>query len=128
MFIAHINSSGQIEQLNTGVNYALAGVMTVLIAAPDEEQKLFALTPKDDLPSLATKFWVQDCAKQLEPHVSNLIEQNLLRASLSPVSRSVSFSCLMDNNKKLMFAFSVQVQTHPGVMPIQQSQVPSSAN
>jgi hypothetical protein len=98
----------------------MTGVLTVIVTAPDDDQKLFPLIPVEDRPKLMSKAWVQATMTELQVALNQIIEQTLLRLHLYPQAQVVQPGGAVDQNGKLVYTFQVPVQSFPpGAVPAQ---------
>ena len=115
------------ENLGVNLQVHMTGVFTMLVMAPDDDQKLFLLVPEADRPKMLGRPWVQESMKLLEPALNQILEQYLLKAHLYPVGNTVQPGCAIDQAGKLVYTFQVPVQTFPaGAAPVQQGVLPAT--
>jgi hypothetical protein len=115
------NDSTPPENLNVNMQIHMSGIITVMVIAPDDDQKVFPLVPESERANLMSKTWVRASMTILIPALNQIVEQTLLEMHLYPVSNVIQPGCAIDRNGKLVYTFQVPVQTFPaGAAPVQQ--------
>ena len=116
------------ESLNVNLQVHMTGFFTIMVIAPDDDQKLFLLVPEAERPKMINERpWVQDTMRILEPALNTILEQTLLKMHLYPVGNVVQPGCAIDQAGKLVYTFQVPVQTFPaGAAPVQQGVLPAT--
>lgn len=112
------------ENLDFGVQLFMQGALTVVVIAPDDDQKLFKLVPEEARPDLLRKAWAQETIGVLQNAVNKVLGQALMQARVHPMSNVVQPGHAVDASGRLVYTFQVVVQTHP---PAPLAQVPNQA-
>lgn len=104
----------KVENLESAINIAMQGAITIIIQAPEDDQLLFSLVPQSERDAtLLNKIWVEATFQALQTTVNQMAEQTLMKLRLFPLTRTISTGFDIGPDGKLVYMFQVPVSNFP---------------
>jgi len=111
------------EDVSVRVEVQMVGAMIAMVMAPDDDQLLFKLIPVEKQKDVLRKPWAMATAHAAHPDVAKVLSQAVAQSGLYVRAPTMELNCAVDRNGKLMYCFSVPVQTSPpAATPAQQKE------